>query len=909
MKACQLHAESNQAVVQVVEYVAATLSAFESKAGVTSTSILFSPHAVFVNRQMLKASRETYQLALELGSMLASCDVTEITLLSPPSAQDVMDFGRAVADAGNGKKSPRFAEGGWQTVKLRKVVGLGASEDMSPPVRAARTYAAALMIVRSFYADLKRGKYELRQGIKRVAQKLVSQFDGAKSSGGGRLLLSIAAAPTTDADRSSILLSTSIVALAMANQLTNDRALLSALASAALLYDSGRQRLVGYPREEDGPRPVRSLNADEETLVPVSAVVALTALGKLHPPNVVRTVIAHEALALRDGGQVYQGRRSPLLLSRILYFARAFTELRVPRSGATPLGIDEALQMLEGQAGDNVGRALVKLLTGALGIFPAGTMVELSTGEMGVVLATPALPVDFARPPVRILYDGNAQLLAEPVDVDLAVQAGPGQRRHIRKAIDATDQQMKQMRAYVMQLATRRAKKRTLERMRAVKDPHQPSNTGPSSALSSSFSSGSAGSAQSGHSASSGEGSRSSASPHSPGMPLSQPGSRGSSSSAGGFASSGGTPSSHASASVAPASSGGPQTGGAQGASDDSKRAPARPLTRRWDPRSEDGPAPRVLDRGPGIVAPAPAPIQAPPPTSSKSSVETRSVNWHEYGRELAVAVAAAAETPEASPSAAPPSSGRNAPPAPEPSMRPAVTPPASAALNETDAILAAYLAEGEGGSIPPDDGGAAARSFGLRWTGTGRHQVAEVPSSGGASARPSSHGSAQGVERDSTAGASNAGLRWAGSRTPVSENRDSYAAAPSKRDPHAAPPAPSSGSGAPRAPRAEGPSSIPASAAPRSNPVASSPIAPSVAPSVPLSVEPGAYSTPKPGRTANASAWASGRSTTGTSKPAGTEAPDAAGDDSSGGPPTEGPLSKRKAGSNAWGAPRRDKR
>src|SRR5581483_8104570 len=104
------------------------------------------------------------------------------------------------------------------------------------------------------------------------------------------------------------------------------------------------------------------------------------------------------------------------------------------------------IQVLANRAADGTERAIVKLLVGALGIYPAGTLVELSTGELAVVLETPAMPVDYVRPPVKILYDARANLLDEPIDVDLAKVPGP--IRFIRKSIDADEQQAKAMRAF-----------------------------------------------------------------------------------------------------------------------------------------------------------------------------------------------------------------------------------------------------------------------------------------------------------------------------------------------------------------------------------------------------------------------------------------------------------------------------
>ncbi len=450
IKACQIHAEHNQAVTQVIEQAVLSASKFCEKSGIKSVAILFTPHAVFINRQMMRASKETYQLALELGTLLLACDATEVTLTHDVSAGEISEFGRAAANASrDGKPSIKLRNGGWDGLRLRRVQGLGAAGHVAPATKAARTFAAALMILKSFYGDLRSGNYEPRQGVKRISQKLVSASELE-----ARLLLSIAAVPSVDPDRTQTLLATAIVALAMANQLATDRSLLSAIVTAALLHDVGRPRIVGH-----SAGVARTLNADEEALQLSSSVVAITALGKLHPPNLTRAVLVHETHAMQAGIAPYRAKRTPLLASRIIALARTFVELRTPTPTAAALTLDDAVQVLDGQAADNTGRALIKLLVGALGLFPAGTMVELSTGEMGVVLATPSLPVDFARPPVRILYDESAQLLPEPLDIDLATEP----RRTIRKAIDSTDQQMRQMRSYVMQLASKRSQRRDPE--------------------------------------------------------------------------------------------------------------------------------------------------------------------------------------------------------------------------------------------------------------------------------------------------------------------------------------------------------------------------------------------------------------------------------------------------------------
>lgn len=694
IKACQIHAEHNQAVTQVIEAAVQSTVRFCERAGVRSVAMLFTPHAVFVNRQMLRASKETYQLALELGTLLLACDATEITVSHDVSPGEIAEFGRAAANASrDGRPSVKLKNGGWEGLRLRKVQGLGASANVAPTTKAARTFAAALMILKSFYGDLRAGNYEPRQGVKRISQKLVSASELE-----ARLLLSIAAVPSADPDRSQSLLSTAIVALAMANQLTTDRSLLSSIVTAALLYDVGRPRMLGHDTSS-----MRTLNADEEALQLTSSVVAITALGKLHPPNLTRAVLVHETHALKAGIAPYRAKRSPLLASRVVALARTFVELRTPSATGSALSLDDAIQVLDGQAPDNTGRTLIKLLVGALGLFPAGTMVELSTGEMGVVLATPAMPVDFARPPVRILYDDRAQLLPEPIDIDLATEPG----RSIRKAIDSTDQQMRQMREYVMGVAARRARRHAEEAHESASRDSFPSES--SSGASSFASARSQASAQSNFGSSAG--------------PISAPfGAAGATShgrpssgqSSGGHSSSG-----HSSAGY---SSGGssaghqPLRGSSPGRATGHAPHPGlpkqarRPSTMRWDPRAEE--------QGPGAPA-------LPAPPVEQQSGQTRSVSWGELNKEIEATLAPEPEADRA---------------------RLSVD-------NDTDSILAAYLADDSGRSS--SQGESSSRSWGLRWTSSGKSSAFDqTGSSSGTSAVPGGPSSSGGSPLpDSTGG------------------------------------------------------------------------------------------------------------------------------------------------------------
>jgi hypothetical protein len=170
----------------------------------------------------------------------------------------------------------------------------------------------------------------------------------------------------------------------------------------------------------------------------------LARLGQFHEGTLRRAVVTYEALseATSEGsadeaaeGDESAVRSGPTVAAILVRTARQFNTLRTPRHGTRPLGIDEALRQLDAMAEGPLSVAAVRLLTAGLGFFPEGTLVELTSGEVAMVTGTPAVALDFARPPVRVLTDEQHRVLGQPIELDLARPAKGQQPRSIQRAL------------------------------------------------------------------------------------------------------------------------------------------------------------------------------------------------------------------------------------------------------------------------------------------------------------------------------------------------------------------------------------------------------------------------------------------------------------------------------------------
>ena len=88
---------------------------------------------------------------------------------------------------------------------------------------------------------------------------------------------------------------------------------------------------------------------------------------------------------------------------------------------------DEALATILRRAGSYYDPLLVKAFINCMGVFPVGSTVALSTGELAVVVESSLDPELVPRPRVN-LVSGDGKHLATPIPLDLALPDNAGVR-------------------------------------------------------------------------------------------------------------------------------------------------------------------------------------------------------------------------------------------------------------------------------------------------------------------------------------------------------------------------------------------------------------------------------------------------------------------------------------------------
>ena len=111
VKASQFYTDAtNEAITALTTSSFNAVVQFCRAMSADAATVTFIGDAVFVNGQILKASRETHALTVELRGMLAVCEVTELTLKVDVGRDGLGRFARLLADIGRDHSlAPRLA--------------------------------------------------------------------------------------------------------------------------------------------------------------------------------------------------------------------------------------------------------------------------------------------------------------------------------------------------------------------------------------------------------------------------------------------------------------------------------------------------------------------------------------------------------------------------------------------------------------------------------------------------------------------------------------------------------------------------------------------------------------------------------------------------------------------------------
>ena len=193
-----------------------------------------------------------------------------------------------------------------------------------------------------------------------------------------------------------------------------DQELLEVVAIGGLLHDLGKSRISLDILNKPG-----RLSEEEFQKIQVHPVEgeSLALSAGIEDPRILGFIRSHHE---RWGGEGYpdkfQGEDIPLV-ARIGAVADVFDALTTKRVYKDAYHNARALQVIIENAGSHFDRSVVRCLLSSVGLYPPGSVVELSDGSVGVVVGNRER--DLFRPQVLLQRDPLGASYHEPSIVDL----------------------------------------------------------------------------------------------------------------------------------------------------------------------------------------------------------------------------------------------------------------------------------------------------------------------------------------------------------------------------------------------------------------------------------------------------------------------------------------------------------
>jgi HD-GYP domain-containing protein (c-di-GMP phosphodiesterase class II) len=223
------------------------------------------------------------------------------------------------------------------------------------------------------------------------------------------------------------------LALARAVGLPRERAI--ALGIGGLLHDVGKVKVPQDVLQHDGALDEEQWRQIRRHPIDGAGLILVTTRDPLHPA--VSVVLEHHAAYDGSGYPSLSAHRSPSLPARLVAVADSFDALTSKRSYRKPEERRQALSLLQAGAGRSYDPRIVRTFVRLLGVFPVGSLVQLSGGEIAVVVRNHERLL--ARPVVRVVLDRHGDQ-TDPIEIDLADRDPDGEfLRSVRRSIDPVD--------------------------------------------------------------------------------------------------------------------------------------------------------------------------------------------------------------------------------------------------------------------------------------------------------------------------------------------------------------------------------------------------------------------------------------------------------------------------------------
>jgi HD-GYP domain-containing protein (c-di-GMP phosphodiesterase class II) len=295
-------------------------------------------------------------------------------------------------------------------IELTRYTEVRPVEQEMPRARSSFTHSED--VLKAVVADVKVGKIpQVAEVASAVDDMVASMIDNPDA------LLWVSRLREEDVNTYNHGVKVALYLIALGRQLGFPKKELANLGMIGMLADVGKIKLPRALLDKPG-----MLAPSEYSLIKEHVRLGLDALreaGTLPPEVELGIAQHHERL---DGSGYPKGLKGNdiSVYGRMAAISDSFAALITPRAYANPLPAQDALMNLYEWAGTSFHEPLVEQFVQAVGVFPVGSLVELSSGEVAIVVAHNR--VRRLEPRVLVLTWPDKSPLSTPTECDLLMQ-------------------------------------------------------------------------------------------------------------------------------------------------------------------------------------------------------------------------------------------------------------------------------------------------------------------------------------------------------------------------------------------------------------------------------------------------------------------------------------------------------
>lgn len=433
-KTAQIHGIDNQALRRPIQNFMAISSDLVSREG--RVSFQSADRALFQNSVKLKVSNEEYELAFDTFEFFEERGMGGFVMEGALDEEGVRQLLRILVYAPPAERKLPAIDAALRASGLpfRVNKALAAGKRASAEVVLERrgyaflTYSKLVVLVRTLLADERPNPTRRDYLMKKIARTVQALVDICMED--DHTFLGVSAVKSGEAYAPHHAANVAVLAIALGEKIGLRKVELAELGMAAVFHDVGLRSVPAAVLEKKGP-----LDPSERALVdraPLHAVEFLLGERAFSRLVLSEIVVAYESHR-RGEGQAHAAAQERDPFSRIVSIACTYDALTTERPWRAAVLPDEALGRMLAFSGKRFDPILFKVFVNTMGLYPVGTLVRLSSGELGLVVYGGGEAERAAHPIVALLGPDRRPSRT----VDLAEKDGSG--RYLREIVCSED--------------------------------------------------------------------------------------------------------------------------------------------------------------------------------------------------------------------------------------------------------------------------------------------------------------------------------------------------------------------------------------------------------------------------------------------------------------------------------------